>query len=483
VSTESKTNDYKYVMHCVIMFSIMALFRFLPAPGTVTEYGMAVAGVFLGLVYGWSFIGLLWPSLLAILMIATTGYGSVTAILTAMFTNSTVLMMLIGCLAFGAVAQTGAGDWLFSKIMGNKAVKKNPMLLVSVILFAWWVGMLAGLNWFLYFAVLPLMADMLLKCGYERGEKFSYYLLAGCMMSCCVGMAVFPFYSWGLMMTGTIMATTGSMVSYGGYMAIMFIFSAVIIAGYPFIMKIVGCDFSKIANANIEEIFPVKNELNVEQKLALFSVAAFIILVVVITVFGNKISFLGSINLLYGVAGLMLAVWAFVVAVKVNGKPLMNMKKTAEDFSWDMLILIAVALFVSNLLTNEATGISGWLAGLLAPILNNMDGVVFLILLAILTTILTNIANNMAICFIMLNLVAVLYNNGFDINLTAASAIIALTSSYVSFLMPGSSLPGALLCACPALTPGSCFKNTIVLAIILTIVLMAVIIPYVLIFG
>ena len=48
-------------------------------------------------------------------------------------------------------------------------------------------------------------------------------------------------------------------------------------------------------------------------------------------------------------------------------------------------------------------------------------------------------------------------NNGFDINLTAASAIVALTSSYVSFLMPGSSLPSALLCACHALTLGSCY--------------------------
>lgn len=50
--------------------------------------------------------------------------------------------------------------------------------------------MIAGLNWFLYFAVLPLMADMLLKCGYERGERFSYFLLAGCMMACNIGMAV-----------------------------------------------------------------------------------------------------------------------------------------------------------------------------------------------------------------------------------------------------------------------------------------------------
>lgn len=161
-------------------------------------------------------------------------------------------------------------------------------------------------------------------------------------------------------------------------MAIMFIFSAIIIVGYPFIMKLVGCDFSKIAGADVSEIFPVKENLSMAQKLALLSVAAFIILVVLRTALGNKIAIFGSMNLLYGVAGMMVLLWAFAVAVRVDGKPLMDMKRSAGDFSWDMLILIAVALFISNLLTNEATGISSWLASLLAPVLNRMDGIVFL---------------------------------------------------------------------------------------------------------
>ena len=48
----------KYLLHVIVMAVITFGFRFLPGPGTVTSYGMAVLGVFLGLVYGWTFLGL-----------------------------------------------------------------------------------------------------------------------------------------------------------------------------------------------------------------------------------------------------------------------------------------------------------------------------------------------------------------------------------------------------------------------------------------
>ena len=94
--------NVKAIIHSVIMLIFMFGFKFLPAPGAVTPFGMAVAGVFFGLIYGWSFLGILWPSLMGIFGLALTGYGSVEKVVIDMFSNSTILMMMVGSLVFMA---------------------------------------------------------------------------------------------------------------------------------------------------------------------------------------------------------------------------------------------------------------------------------------------------------------------------------------------------------------------------------------------
>lgn len=61
----------------------------------------------------------------------TTDYGSVQDVFVAMFSNSTVLMMLVGILAFAAIEQTGAGDWLVAKLLNSKIAKKSPIFIVE----------------------------------------------------------------------------------------------------------------------------------------------------------------------------------------------------------------------------------------------------------------------------------------------------------------------------------------------------------------
>ena len=94
--------NIKTLVHSAIMLILMFGFQLVPPPNGITSYGMAVSGVFFGLVYGWTFLGILWPSLLGVLGLAFTGYGTVEHVALAMFNNSTVLMMLLGTISFAA---------------------------------------------------------------------------------------------------------------------------------------------------------------------------------------------------------------------------------------------------------------------------------------------------------------------------------------------------------------------------------------------
>ncbi len=477
---EAKGNGIvKLIVHFIIMLGIVFGFRVLPAPGSVTPYGMAVAGVFLGLVYGWTFLDIFWTSLLGVFLLALTGYGSCEAILIAMFSNSTVLMMLMGILAFGAVLQSGAGDWVMGKLLGSKIAQKSPTMIVTFILLAGIIGNILGLSWFLYFGMFPILSQAMKKCGYEKGDKFVYFVLAGFLMAVQLGMSAFPFRGWGLMTCGSIMSMTKAPINYGTYMILMILIYALFVLSYPILMKLCGCDFTKISDLNVSEAFGVKEGgMNKKQKLSLLSLLVFVVTVISMSLLNTYVPALSWLNTQITILGLMILLLVFVLVVKVDGKPLLDIREASKGFTWDMLFLIAIALLISNILTSQETGISAWLSGLIGPLFPD-GGFVFLLALAVLTTVLTNLCNNIAICFIMINIVSSMYMNGFDVNLLAAVIIISLTTTICAFLTPASSMPGAMLHADSNLTAAAVYKGTVILMLYSIILLMVILVPYV----
>ena len=57
---QAKWADW-YWLHIVIMLIFMFGFRYLPAPLPVTPVGMHVLGIFIGMLYGWTTIGMAVP--------------------------------------------------------------------------------------------------------------------------------------------------------------------------------------------------------------------------------------------------------------------------------------------------------------------------------------------------------------------------------------------------------------------------------------
>ena len=96
MSTEVK-KDHKY-LHFAITLAIMLLFRFIPPIGSITPYGMAIIGIFIGMIYGWSVDAgnLIWTSLLGLFALALTDYGTAGNALAAAFGNESVMLMLLG---------------------------------------------------------------------------------------------------------------------------------------------------------------------------------------------------------------------------------------------------------------------------------------------------------------------------------------------------------------------------------------------------
>ena len=460
-SREKIDVNVKVLIHAAIMCAFMFGFKFVPPIGTITPYGMAVLGVFLGLIYGWSFVGLLVPSLIGLFGLSFAGYGTVEKVALAMINNSTVFMMLVGSLAFMALMQSKAADWLMAKIISSPIAKKSPMYAVMIILAATLLINSLGGNMIFYFGIFPIMVATVKKCGYKVGDKFSVMFLLGFMTCIQLGMCFRPFIGWGLMTVGTMMQLTQTAVSYGAWMIVMAILFVLFLITYPLLMKAMGCDFDKLANVDIVEAFGVDPDakMNLTQKIVLTAMAIFLIVVIGGSVLGTKLGPIYTYYTSISVAGMMVLFWIAMTIIKVNGKPMLNLREASAMFGWDMLFLVAIALLISSVLTSAETGISAWLGAVVGPIFAGKSPVVFLIVLAVVTLFLTNVANNIAVCYLMMNITASMYLNGMPIDIMAASMIISIMA-VIAFLTPASSMPGAMLHACDALTPKAMYQYT-----------------------
>ena len=128
----------KNSIHFILTIFLCFFFRFLPPFGQMTEYGMGILGAFLGAIYGWSFLGMIWPSFMAL-----SGVGLVIGMdkmLVAAFGNYTVMGMLFMFLMTAVMDEVGAMDMLVNKILGAKFMYGKPWILLGVIYFAAFIG-------------------------------------------------------------------------------------------------------------------------------------------------------------------------------------------------------------------------------------------------------------------------------------------------------------------------------------------------------
>ena len=69
----AKSKKNLSLLHYTITLAIMLMVGMIPPAEPITVLGMKVVGVFAGMVYGWSTLGLIFPSLLGLCIFAVSG--------------------------------------------------------------------------------------------------------------------------------------------------------------------------------------------------------------------------------------------------------------------------------------------------------------------------------------------------------------------------------------------------------------------------
>ena len=435
-----------YPVHCVIGFAIMAVFWLIPPLEPITEIGMRVVGVFLMMVYLWSTIGTLWPSVVGLFFLGVSGVAG-DAGFNGVFMNSIgnymVLMCMFAFVLFGGLDDCGATMHIARWMLTRKVFKGRPLVFMGLFIacsFAM-AALIGGgpamiIMW-------PIGLRIMEILGVKREDSVWKFFFIGQFLGVTLGQPFFPFKGAAMGPIATFATMSANMgeahaIPYLSYMLISGIMTALIICVYLLAIKLLRVDLGKMRNIDpemIAEQLPL-GKMNFRQKCYMVMLPTFILALLLPSFFKGipLFDFLNSI----GVLGVAAFTTILFLVIRVDGKPLLDFKEVAyRKFDWGVFFMLAAALYSATLLSNKSLGITAWITNALSPLLSGRSELAFVAILFTVALIITSFANNAAMGIVLMP-IAITFSNQMGIDPTPVAIGVCLVV-FVAMLTPAAS--------------------------------------------
>ena len=129
-----KSKNTMYYVHSIISLIIMFGFGQLPAVEPLTPLGMNLIGIFLGVLYGWVFIDIVWPSMAGLLALMLIGGMKPKALLNGSFGDPIVVMMFFIFIFCATINYYGLSKFISLWFITRKFVNGKPWVFTFVFL-------------------------------------------------------------------------------------------------------------------------------------------------------------------------------------------------------------------------------------------------------------------------------------------------------------------------------------------------------------
>lgn len=470
--TQKKT----YWLHIAVVIILMFGFRFIPAPAPITSYGMQILGIFIGLVYGWSICELAWPSVLALVALGMTDFGITETVLSSVFGQANLVLMILGFMVFASLSACGLTEYLGNKLLSIRFMRGRPLTMIMTIYFGVFIVCLTGINGYLMmFFMMEIFVDLFKNLGYQKGDRFIPMFLCGLFIQTAFANICLPFMPMPIMVYGAAGITIDTIQ----YMLFAFVFIICMDIIYVLLFKFLRFNLEPLKNldySNLER--KSKKPLSTFQKTLLFVIVLFIFLMAIVGIFASAEGniFQKILNQL-GVYGVIALILTILLVVRVEHKPLLSMETLTTGVNWSIILLYAMALTMSNIITSQETGISTFVVGFASPILATLSEYWFLLLLGVITLCLTNIGNNVVVIFTMVSVVKMMLDAGLPINGSLAVGVVLFSGLSTGYLLPSASVSASLIYGCDMTTSKSALMQGVVIMILWTLMLAIVMIP------
>ena len=444
--TGGLSKNRSYYIHSVVFILIMGVFWFLPPIAGITGLGMKVLGVFIGVLYGWIFIGFIWPSLLGMITLGITGYSSVLEVFQAGMGDSTVVRVFFTFIFAGVLQTTKLTNYIAEWCVSRKFCRGKPWRLIMVLFIASII--LGGIN--MYAAVIIMWAIFYGVCnatGLKKGDPVVSYMIVGITLICSLGSMALPFLPtsiiWRSMLQEDILTTYPAPM--GTMTIVQLLLIIVLTIGYFLVGKyLLRINVDALNNLTDDYFAKIENKkMTHEQKCAMWSLVGFILLLVapMFAPEGAVRDFFSNIDV---VGASVIMIIFFMFRRDSNGQSLYDFGRMVfEGINWDIIILFAATMPISAAMESDETGIVSTVIGAVMPFFEQLSPVTFLLVVLVVFVILTQFAHNLILGIVF---TPVLAQIGIEMGINPYLFHIYTAWCFqLAYMTPGASANSALI--------------------------------------
>ena len=423
----------RHYIHLGISLVIAIFFRFLPPDGEITAQGMAVLGVFIGVIYGFITVkNNPLVALMGILMMGSTGFYPSPSASYYTAIGSAYVGMLVAIFAMIALMKdSGFLDWLTRSIVGRKIGRKSPWMLLILFIFAHYVvGAFAG--WAVTYILWKLWKDVCTQMNWDK--KTLRFGIASLMLCCITVGQAWPICVNIITLNGIWTAFSGlDAAPFLNYMGWATIVNWCIIAVWLLLGRFVfKVQMTSVSGFEVEK----PGKLTAYQW---YSAIALVVYFVVLIIAGLAKGWLTDLVNSFTMVGLAVLIVLIACAIRPTG-----CKGRIEFFfaeaNWGILLTMAMIFLCTKSLSSPDNGIVATLGNALG-FMSNMHQTAFLIVMTLLPLLVTQFMSNIATASMFIP-VAFTIGSALGVNVYALNIAIYFLASTALGTPAGSGAAG-----------------------------------------
>ena len=444
-STPKRFSAPAYYLHTVVCLLIMFGFGQLPPVEPLTPLGMNLIGIFLGVLYGWVCIEIVWPSLAGLLALMLIGGMKPMMLLNKSFGDPVVQMMFFIFVFCATISHYGLSKFISLWFITRKFVAGRPWVFTYTFLGS--IFILGGLTSASPAAIIgwSILYGVCEVCGFKKGDGYPTMMVFGIVFAAQVGMSLIPFKEAALTVFSAYETMSGVGIDYAKYMLIACLICLLCALFFIVLGKyIFRPDMSKLLNLEADKL-DTDGSLNLTgvQKTVLL----FLFLLVLLLLAPNFLPadfFLTRFLKGIGNTGIVILLVTVMAAIKVEGKPLLNFKVMVDSgVTWGIVLLLAFVQPLSGAMAKPESGITSFLMMALDPIISGGTPLTFALFLGLAATLLTQVMNNGAVGVVLMPVIhSFCQASGMAPELPLIMVVMGV---HFAFLTPAASASAALL--------------------------------------
>lgn len=445
-TTVKQKKNIAYYINTIIVFVLMFGIGQLPPFAQITPLGMQILGIFVGVLYGWCTVSLVWPGLVGIVAVGATEYCTVTESFQTAFGADIPLMIIVVYVLAAYLEECGLNQYMANWFISRKIGEGRPWVFTLLIIIAAYV-MSAFVS--LYATIIILWMIFYKICeqiGEPHRTKYTAMVISGIVITCGITGNLFPFKAFAVIQIGLTEQAIGSAldINFFTWTLYNFVVSVAIIALFLIVCKLVlRPDLSRVTEAGAKYAYLRGQKMNKDQKIGALILVLFIMGLALPSILPETIPGMVLLSEM-GILGVGTVCMIILAVVKRGKEHYINLPKLiANGTNWELIILIASTMPLCNALEAEEAGVLNSVIAWMTSTFSGLSGMMFMVAITAIFLITTQVTHNLVLMLVFTPVLTKMGLN-FDINPMLIMFLIYYTAM-TAYATPAASSNAALI--------------------------------------